>query len=62
MTKDKIYQIMDGRYINEANNLKYNFENIVYEQGESYINILKKLLKLGSKIGVESKTLYLKII
>ncbi|GAA0089855.1 aminopeptidase P family protein [Clostridium perfringens] len=55
MTKDKIYQIMDGRYINEANNLKYNFENIVYEQGESYINILKKLLKLGSKIGVESK-------
>lgn len=60
ITKENVYQIMDGRYINEASRLKDNFENIVYEQGESYIDILKRLLTIESKVGVEAKSILFK--
>ncbi len=60
ITKDKVYQIMDGRYINEANSLKNDFENIVHEQGKSYIDVLKELLKSGELVGVESSNTLVK--
>ena len=54
ITKDKAYQIMDGRYANEANSVDNGFENIVHMQGETYINILENLLGEHMKLAVES--------
>ena len=53
ITKDHCYQIMDGRYINEAKKMTTAYENIVYEQGASYLEVVKKII--GEKtLGIEA--------
>lgn len=54
LTKDHIYQIMDGRYINEAKTTTLGFENIVFNQGDSYLNEVKKLIGQEAKLAIES--------
>ena len=56
VTKDKAYQILDGRYIDEANKKTTIFENKVVPQG-SYIPAIIDLLKELSlqKVGIESQ-------
>lgn len=53
VTKDNCYQIMDGRYINEANNNTRGFTNIVYKQGDSYLEVVKEKLGEKSILGIE---------
>lgn len=60
ITKENVYQIMDGRYINEAKELKSNFVNIVYDQGESYIDSIKKVLGNDKKVLIESSNTLIK--
>lgn len=64
ITMDKVYQIMDGRYINEANDTTQGFENIVYDQGGNHLSVVKDIVKTG-KLAIEAnQTLvkeYLKI-
>lgn len=61
VTKDKVYQILDGRYIDEANKKTTGFENKVVSQG-SYIPTIIDLLKELSiqKIGIESQAMSIK--
>lgn len=54
VTRDNCYQIMDGRYINEAKNNTEGFTNIVYSQGDSYLKVVKEKLKNKSIIGIEA--------
>ena len=56
VTKDKAYQILDRRYIDEANKKTTIFENKVVPQG-SYIQDIIDLLKELSlqKVGIESQ-------
>ena len=54
ITNDHLYQIMDGRYINEAKTTTSGFENIVFNQGDSYLNEVKKLIGQGAKLAIES--------
>ena len=44
ITKDNQYQIMDGRYINEAKETTQGFELIVHDQGKSYIDEVQRTL------------------
>ena len=60
ITKDKVYQIMDGRYENEAKSKNNGFENIVHVQGENYIDILEDLLSEDMKLAVESSNTLVK--
>ncbi len=53
ITKDKVYQIMDGRYINEAKIKTPTFNNIVYKQGSSYIDAVKEIVGTNAVIGIE---------
>ena len=61
VTKDKVYQILDGRYIDEANKKTTGFENKVVPQG-SYIPTIIDLLKELSmqKVGIESQAMSIK--
>lgn len=53
ITKDHVYQLMDGRYINEAKETTCGFENIVYEQGSGYLPSVKEII--GEKtVAIES--------
>lgn len=60
ITKEKVHQIMDGRYINEAEKLEANFINIVYGQGENYIDSIKKILGNDKKILIEGSNTLIK--
>ncbi|MDU4912290.1 aminopeptidase P family protein [Clostridium baratii] len=60
ITKDNIYQIMDGRYINEANENTKGFENIVYVQGDNYLNTINKILDKNRILGIESNQILAK--
>lgn len=44
ITKDNVYQLMDGRYINEAKETTQGFENIVYDQGSGYLPVVKEII------------------
>ena len=61
VTKYKAYQILDGRYIDEANKKTTGFENKVVSQG-SYIPTIIDLLKELSmqKVGIESQAMSIK--
>lgn len=54
ITKDNIYQIMDGRYVNEAKTNTSGFENIVFNQGDSYLQEVKNLLKGNCRLAIEA--------
>lgn len=48
ITKDHVYQMMDGRYINEAKETTQGFEHIVYEQGSGYLASIQSLIGEGT--------------
>ncbi|MGL4992086.1 MAG: M24 family metallopeptidase [Sarcina sp.] len=54
ITREKCYQIMDGRYVNEAKSTTNGFEIEVHGQDESYIDVVARLLDEKSKLGIES--------
>lgn len=54
ITKEKAYQIMDGRYVNEARAAGSKFEIVVFEQGMSYLEEVKKLCGEHAKLAIES--------
>lgn len=60
VTKDHLYQIMDGRYINEAKETTSGFELIVHKQGTSYLSEVKKLVKEDALIGIEANQVLVK--
>lgn len=59
VTKDKVYQMMDGRYINEANETTQGFENIVYDQGSGYLPIVKEIIG-NHPLAIEASQTYAK--
>ena len=54
ITQDHLYQIMDGRYINEAMTTTSGFENVVFNQGDSYLDEVKKLMGNQVRLAIES--------
>lgn len=59
VTKDCVYQMMDGRYINEAKDTTSGFENIVYEQGSGYLPCVQDII--GKKrLAIESNQTFAK--
>ncbi|WP_270580095.1 M24 family metallopeptidase [Eubacterium sp. AF05-24] len=59
ITKTNIYQLMDGRYINEANETTQGFENMVYTQGDGYLPTVKKIIN-GKPLAIESNQILAK--
>lgn len=57
--KDNIYQIMDGRYINEAKNTTSGFEIVVHDQDKNYIEVIKDIIG-NKKIAIESNQTLIK--
>lgn len=56
LTKNKNYQILDGRYIDEANKKTSGFENIVVLQGNYIPTIITLLKQLNiTNIGIENQ-------
>lgn len=47
ITQDRLIQIMDGRYVNEANLKTKQYETCLLEQGEQYYDVVKKLVGQG---------------
>lgn len=60
VTKDNCYQIMDGRYINEAESNTSGFVNVVHNQGDSYLKVVKEKLGKNSVLGIEVNHISLK--
>lgn len=60
ITKDNQYQIMDGRYINEAKETTQGFELIVHDQGKSYIDEVQRTLGKQNRLGIESSQILVK--
>lgn len=54
ITKDNMYQIMDGRYQNEAMETTTGFEIVVHDQGTSYLEEVKCIIGSGARLGIES--------
>ena len=54
VTRDALYQIMDGRYSNEARETTSGFTLIVHEQGSSYLDAVVQLLGSHARIGIEA--------
>ena len=54
ITKDHVYQVMDGRYINEAKETTTGFENIVFNQGDSYLKAVKEVMNGKLRLAVEA--------
>lgn len=54
ITRNMCYQIMDGRYINEAEKNTTGYKNIVHAQGGNYIEVIKEIIGDKSILGVES--------
>lgn len=54
LMQDRICQIMDGRYINEAEETTSGFENIVYPQGNSCYEQIAEIIGQTGKLAVES--------
>lgn len=59
ITRTNIYQLMDGRYINEANETTQGFVNIVYAQGEGYLPTVKNIIN-GKPLAIESNQILAK--
>lgn len=59
ITRTNIYQLMDGRYINEANETTQGFENMVYAQGEGYLPTVKNIIN-GKSLAIESNQMLAK--
>lgn len=53
LTANANYQIMDGRYINEAEKMSNHFQNIVYDQGSNYMNEVLNICGSNCKLGIE---------
>lgn len=60
ITKDQMYQIMDGRYINEARNTTRGFELIVHDQGCSYLDKVRDIIGSNAILGIESNQVLVK--
>ena len=61
LTKYKSYQILDGRYIDEANKNTTGFENKVVNQGSYILTIIELLKELSiQKIGIEIQAMSIK--
>lgn len=59
VTKEHVYQMMDGRYVNEANDTTEGFVNIVYEQGSGCMPSVQEII--GKKrLAIESNQTYAK--
>lgn len=54
ITKDKLYQVMDGRYVNEAKSTTSGFEIVVFNQGSSYLTAVENIVKENCKLAIES--------
>lgn len=54
VTRDELYQIMDGRYSNEARETTNGFIPVVHEQGNSYLDEVVRLLGSHARIGIEA--------
>ncbi len=54
ITKDRAYQVMDGRYVNEAKSTTSGFDIVVFPQGSGYLTEIKNLLKDNCKLAIES--------
>lgn len=54
ITKENYYQIMDGRYVNEARETTSGFEIIAHGQEKNYLEVIKEILGDKNKIAVES--------
>ena len=54
VTRDELYQIMDGRYSNEARETTSGFIPVVHEQGNSYLDEVVRLLGSHARIGIEA--------
>lgn len=54
VTRDELYQIMDGRYINEARETTSGFTLVVHEQGKSYLDEVVRILGKHARIGIEA--------
>lgn len=64
VTAHNIYQMMDGRYINEAKETTIGFENIVYDQGSGYYPTIASIIGKGTLAIEANQTLvkgYLKL-
>lgn len=60
LTKDSMYQIMDGRYVNEARLTTSGFELKVHDQGVFYMDIVKDLMKGKKHLGMEANQMLVK--
>ena len=54
VTRDELYQIMDGRYSNEAKETTSGFIMVVHEQGSSYLDEVVRILGSHARIGIEA--------
>ena len=60
VTKDQIYQIMDGRYINEAEENTHGFVNVVHDQGKSYLDEVSSILGNQASLAIEANQILVK--
>lgn len=60
VTSDKIYQLMDGRYINEALETTQGFEQIVHDQSNGYLAEVEKIIGKGARLAIESSQILVK--
>ena len=54
ITKDEIYQIMDGRYINEAKETTQGFTLIVHDQGKNYLDEVAGIIGNTARLAIEA--------
>lgn len=54
ITKDDIYQIMDGRYTNEAKENTKGFNIVTHSQDKNYIEVVKEILGDKKELCIES--------
>ncbi|MGX8850157.1 aminopeptidase P family protein [Amedibacillus sp. YH-ame10] len=54
VTKEQVYQIMDGRYMNEAQASTTGFKNIVFQQGSSNLAEIKNIIGANGKLAIEA--------
>ena len=60
VTRDALYQIMDGRYSNEARETTSGFTLIVHDQGTSYLTEVQRLVGNGARLGIEANQVLVK--
>ncbi|SHK44746.1 Xaa-Pro aminopeptidase [Clostridium cavendishii DSM 21758] len=62
VTRNKAFQIMDGRYVNEAKESNTEFEILVYSQGGDYISKISELMNAEgyNKLAIEGNQILVK--